>query len=139
MMDTSHSIDSPVSIFMKLHDCVLHFDADGQADLFDENGIWELPFATDPIPKKIIGREAIRQFGKIGMACSQEKGRKLLRYAHLKVYETSEQDTIVVTFDLEGEITQSGQTYSIPFIQIIQVAKGRIVVLKDYFNADMLK
>ena len=66
---------SAKDLFYKLKVCVFAFDADGQADLFDEKGVWELPFATGPIPRKLVGREAIRIFGRTAMSFSRESKR----------------------------------------------------------------
>lgn len=139
METTSPRVLSAKEIFYKLHDCVLHFDADGQAQLFDENGIWELPFASEPIPKKIIGCEAIRNFGRMGMDSSKARNRRLLRYNRIRIHETTQEDLIIVEFDLEGEVTTDGSAYVIPFIQVVQVKGGKIVLLRDYFASDLLR
>jgi uncharacterized protein len=139
METTTPRMLSAKEIFHKLHDCVLHFDADGQAQLFDENGTWELPFASEPIPKKIIGREAIRNFGRMGMDSSRKQNRRLLRYNRIRIHETVQEDLIIVEFDLEGEVTTDGSSYVIPFIQVIQVKSGKIVLLRDYFASDLLR
>lgn len=130
---------SPKEVFFQLRDCVIKFDADGQAELFDEDGIWELPFAPDPIPKQIIGREAIRAFGKKSMASSTRRNRRLLRYNQLHMYETKRQNLILVEFKLEGEVTTDGTFYTIPFLQVLRVKNGKIILLRDYFPSDLLR
>ena len=128
-----------LDLFHELHDRVLQWDADGQAELFAPQGVWELPFAPDPVPRRIEGREAIRRFGKMGMERSRAKGRQILRYAHLRIYPMSDPDTLVVEFDLEGVHTPTGTPYSMPFIQVLQVAGGQIVRLRDYFRMELMQ
>jgi uncharacterized protein len=129
---------SPKELFYQLHDFVLAFDADSQAELFHEDGVWELPFAPDPLPKKIVGREAIRAFGKLGMESSKRRNRRLLQYDQLRIHETKQEDLIIVEFKLEGEVTTDRSTYTIPFIQVMQVKDGKIILLRDYFPTDLL-
>ncbi len=37
----------PKEIFLRLQQLVKKYDADGQANLFTEDAIWELPFAPE--------------------------------------------------------------------------------------------
>jgi uncharacterized protein len=131
MTPTHENQKTATEIFLQLHDYVLAFDADGQAELFHEHGVWEFPFATGLLPKQIVGREAIRQFGKMVMRRSREKGRRLLHYSNLRIHPTTSAGTIIAEFDLIGEITAKAKRYSIPFIQFLQVADSKILVLRD--------
>jgi uncharacterized protein len=132
-MNTSSPVSSARDLFDALHRCVLDVDADGQADLFAENGRWELPFATEHLPKSIEGRGAIRRFSKAAMEFSKNKGRRWLRYTRLRLYDTADPHTIFIEFDLEGIDVNTGQAYSTPFVQHLEVRDGKIVLLRDYF------
>lgn len=130
--------ESPAAIFDKLHECVKKYDADGQADMFAQHGVWEFPFATGNIPRKIEGRENIRAFGKTGMEASKKAGRRIVAYHSVTIHKTQSADTIIVEFELEGEIAAQGIRYRIPYIQLLKVEKGQIVLLRDYFSMDVL-
>ena len=128
----------PLDIFNQLHAYVKKYDADGQADLFAAHGIWEFPFATGHIPKKIEGRENIRAFGKMGMEGSKKAGRRILDYHSVQVHQTQDRNTIIVEFELEGEIVAENMRYKIPYIQVLKVENGQIAVLRDYFSMEAL-
>lgn len=131
--------ESPTAVFHKLHECVKRYDADGQADMFAEEGVWEFPFATGNIPKKIEGREKIRTFGKTGMEASKKAGRRIVGYHSVAIHETQDPNTIIAEFELDGEIASQGILYRIPYIQLLKVENGQIVLLRDYFSMDVLK
>ena len=128
-----------VEIFNKLHGYVKNYNADGQAELFAENGVWEFPFAIGSIPKKIEGRENIRNFGKMGMERSKNAGRRIVQYNSVIIHQTSDVNTIIVEFELEGEITETKKRYKIPYIQKLIVTDGKIKLLSDYFSMELIK
>jgi ketosteroid isomerase-like protein len=130
---------TPREVFDRLHRFVLNYDADNQAELFASNAVWEFPFAPEGIPRRIEGREKIRALAKTGMERSKQSGRRLTGYHSVVVHETGDPEVIIVEFELHGEITATGKTYQIPYIQVIRVSNGLIVSLRDYFPGEVLK
>lgn len=131
--------NSPREIFNRLHQSVLNYDAKSQAELFDDNAVWEFPFAPDGIPKRIVGKDTIVAAAKAGMESSKRKGRRVIGYNSVKFYETTDQELIFVEFELQGEISSSGTKYQIPYIQLLKVRNGKIILLRDYFPGEILK
>jgi len=129
---------TPIELFYALHECVKRYDADGQAEIFTANGIWEFPFATGNIPNKIEGRENIRLFGRKGMDRSKKAGRRISNYNSIIIHQTLDSNTIIVEFELEGEIVAHHGKYKIPYIQLVKVENGKIVLLRDYFPVEIL-
>lgn len=126
-------------MFIQLHKFVMKYDADGQAELFAGAGVWEFPLATGSIPRRIEGRENIRRFGKAGMEQGKRAGRWITSYRSVVVHETLDPNTVIVEFELEGEIVATGEKYHIPYIQVLSVMDGEIVSLRDYFSVDSLR
>ncbi len=130
---------TPVETFNRLHQFVKNHDADGQAGLFAEDGIWEFPFATGRIPRKVEGRENIRAFGKKAREGSRNAGRSIVKYNSVVVHGTQDRNTINVEFELEGEVIAKSIRNKIPYIQLLKVHNGQIVLLRDYFSIEILK
>lgn len=126
-------------MFHRLHQFVKNYDADGQADLFAETGVWEFPLATGTIPRRLEGRENIRAFGKAGMERSKSAGRRIIGYRSMVIHETLDPNTVIVEFELEGEVVAKGEKYVIPYIQVLRVMNGEIVLLRDYFSVESLQ
>ena len=49
----------PSEIFHLLHQTVLEYDADQQAELFASDAVWEFPFAPEGTPHIISGSDRI--------------------------------------------------------------------------------
>lgn len=131
--------DEALALFFRLHECVRRYDADGQAELFAEDGVWELPFATDPVPRKIEGRENIRAFGRKGMEASKEAGRSIVGYSDVKSYWIGDDRMLVAEFLLKGEVAAQNLSYAVPYLQLLKTTGGRIALLRDYFPMERLK
>ncbi|MHB0992341.1 MAG: nuclear transport factor 2 family protein [Burkholderiales bacterium] len=129
----------PKEIFSRLHEFVIKYDAEGQADLFSEDAVWEFPFAPEGIPKIIEGREKIIAAAKAGMERSKKKGRRITDYKSVEIYETNNPEVIIAEFTLQGEITSTGKTYEIPYIQLLKTHNDKILLLRDYFPGEILK
>lgn len=125
-------------LWSKLHEYVRHYDATGQASLFAEDGIWELPFAPEGIPVRIEGRNNILAVSKAGMDRSRKSGRRILEYTDTVIHEFADPQKIIVEFKLKGE-TAEGQHYTIPYIQLLKTQRNKITLLRDYFPADVLR
>jgi ketosteroid isomerase-like protein len=132
-------LESPVEVFNRLHQFVLQYDADGQAELFAQDAIWEFPFAPTGIQHQLSGREQIRTVIKGGMQRSRQSGRRLLRYENVVVHQTQNPELIIVEFTLHGENAATGEPYDVPYIQVLQVRDGQIILLRDYFPGEVLQ
>ena len=130
---------TPTELFYALQECVKRHDADGQAEIFAENGVWEFPFAAGNIAKQIKGRENIRIFGRKGMDRVKSTGRRICNYNSVIIHQTLDSNTIIVEFELEGEILAQHIKYAIPYIQLLKVENNKIVLLRDYFPIEVLK
>ena len=127
----------PKELFWKLHGFVKNYDAEGQSELFAKDAVWEFPFAPEGIPKIIKGRENIIAASKAGMERSKKNGRRIREYKSVEVYETTDPEVIIAEFILQGEIVSTGQTYEIPYIQLLKVRNDKIMLLRDYFPGEI--
>jgi len=123
---------SPREVWEKQHEYVRNFDAAGQAALFAEDGVWELPLAKDPIPRRLEGRAAILAFAQVGMEHARNSGRKIIGYENVTIHQTSNPEVIVAEFTLRGR-TADSQEYTTPYVQVLRVRGGLIMSLRDYF------
>jgi uncharacterized protein len=131
---------SPREVLERLHERVRDdYDMDGQADLYAAEGTLELPFATPGTPPRIQGREKIRKLLVAAGRRAREAGRRIVRFDPLVVHETTDPEVIVAEFDLHGEVGATGETYQMPFIQVLRVRDGRILSMRDYFANETLE
>jgi hypothetical protein len=114
-------------VFERARRCVVASDANGFADLFATEGFMEFPFggAVVELPACLEGRETIRRHIATALARSRESGRRLLGYDAIELHETTDPEVIIVEFDLEGEVTRTGQTYQVPTCRCCAFATAR--------------
>jgi len=129
---------TPQAVWEKQHEYVRNLDADGQAALFAEDAVWELPFAPAGVPKHLEGRAQILAISKAGMERAQQSGRRITGYSDIKIHKTTDQEVIIAEFTLDGDSPDTG-AYHTPYIQVVQVRNGKIILLRDYFPGEVLK
>jgi uncharacterized protein len=143
MVQTTDAASSPVApreVFKLLHERVRDdYDMDGQADLYAQDGTLELPFAPPGVPRRIRGREEIREYLRAAGQRARQAGRRIVRYDPVVVHETADPEVIVAEFELHGEVTATGGAYRMPFIQVLRVRDGRILSMRDYFAGEALE
>jgi ketosteroid isomerase-like protein len=125
---------TPKEIWELQHQLVLNFDVDQHAELFAEDGVWEFPLAKQGSKVKLEGRDAIREWVMENAKSSQQAGQRVLGYDELVIHETADPEVIVVEFDLQGEVTHTGEKFRRSYVQVLRVRDGKIVSLRDYFN-----
>lgn len=135
---TNTPLITPQAIWEQLHNYVRHYDAEGQASLFADDGIWELPFAPKNIPHRIEGKAQILMLATAGMNRSKQSGRRITGYQNIAIHTTADPDSIIVEFTLEGQ-TADKQAYTIPYVQLLQTKNGKIALLRDYFPGEVLQ
>jgi ketosteroid isomerase-like protein len=98
------------------------------ADLYAEDTVVETPFAL-PAPHRTEGREAVRaHFAR------SASGAVEMQTHNVRVHETTDPEVIIIESDLSGRIVQTGRTFDVPSIQILQVRDGLIVSSRDFTN-----
>jgi ketosteroid isomerase-like protein len=138
MTESARAISaSPREVFDLLHERVRDdYDMDGQADLYAADGVLELPFARPGTPCRLQGREEILRFLKAAGQRALQAVRRIVRYDPLLVHDTADPEVIVAEFDLHGEVSATGRTYRIPFVQVLRVCHDQIVSMRDYFAGE---
>lgn len=116
------------------HQHVRVYDLDAFADLFAPDGVLELPFAPPGIPRRLNGREAIRDFLAPAGEAARRAGRRITGYSSVVVHEATDPEVVIAEFDLDGEIVATGETYQLSYIQVLRVRNGRIIWMRDYMD-----
>jgi len=126
---------TPTELFHRAHERVREYDI-RFADFFADDGVLELPFAPAPMPRRIVGRDAIRALLQPRYDAARAAGRRIIDYRYLVIHETRDPEVIVAEFAVGGIPRGEGQEpYVLPFIQVYRIANDRILVQRDYFDS----
>ncbi len=110
-------------------DLLLEHDMAGFAGLWAEDGVLEFPFAGPGYPKRVEGREAIREYLR--------DYPNLLDIREIKaktVHETADPAVVVVEFTVAGVVVATQKPYELSYIAVITVAGGEIRTYRDYWS-----
>ncbi|ROO87030.1 hypothetical protein EDD29_4618 [Actinocorallia herbida] len=129
---------TPKEVFLLKQERISRLDADGQADLFAEDGVLEVPFSADGMPRRFEGRETIRLIISAALEHATRGTRRLLDHLEETVYETDDPEVVVAEFISRTEDIGTGERFQAPYIQVLRVRDGRIVLFRDYCTIEAI-
>lgn len=106
-------------------------DLDGLADMYAEDGVHELPFAPPNAPRRIEGREQIRDYFNSTLS---DVPLEFHEFRPMKIHDTDDPEVIVAEYDVHGEATNTGRTFTVRYLWVLKISNGEIVSWRDYWN-----
>jgi ketosteroid isomerase-like protein len=102
------------------------------ADLFAEDGVLEYPFAAAGQPRRLQGRQAIKDYFR-----ASPSSRALFDQDDVKaiVHETADPEVVVAQIEHHGTSRLTGQPYNLRAIGVIRVRGGEIISYQDYMDS----
>jgi ketosteroid isomerase-like protein len=126
---------TPTEVFHRAHERVRAYDITF-CEFFAEDGVLELPFARDPMPRRVAGRAAIRALLEPRYRAARAAGRVISGYRELVIHETRDPEVIVVEFTIDRpDHAQDVDEQTMSFVQIFRVVDDHIVLQRDYFDS----
>jgi uncharacterized protein len=117
-------------VFGRAKQLALAKDLDGFADLFAPDGVHELPFAPPGFPRRLEGRETLREY----FAAITGTPLKHTEFRDMTVYQTADPEVIIAEYDAHGTVTSTGRPYQLRYLQVVRVRDGQITLWRDYSN-----
>lgn len=119
---------SPREVFERHLDALAGRNWTEFVDQYADDAVVEIPFAVTT-PRRLAGRAEIQAH------LDRAAGSPLvLRPANIVVYTTGDPEMIIAEFDYHVTITTTGQTFTVPNIQVFRVRAGKIVSTRDYHD-----
>ena len=110
-------------------DLLLKHDMTGFAGLWAEDGVLEFPFAGPGYPKRVEGRDAIREYLR-----DYPNLLDIREIAAKTVHETADPAVVVVEFTVAGVVVATQKPYELSYIAVITVQDGLIRTYRDYWS-----
>jgi ketosteroid isomerase-like protein len=120
---------TPEETFRRLLDLLRAKDMDALADLWAEDGTADFPFAAGDSPRRLQGREAVREYlaGYPDLVDVRE-------IPAVTVLRTDDPDTVVVEFTATGRTVATGEPYRLDYITVVTTHEGLITHYRDYWS-----
>ena len=119
----------PLDLVEHALDLLLKHDMAGFAGLWAADGVLEFPFAGPGYPKRVEGREAIREYLR-----DYPNLLDIREVTAKTVHETADPAVVVVEFTVAGVVVASQKPYELSYIAVITVSDGEIRSYRDYWS-----
>ncbi|AHV97635.1 hypothetical protein SAMN04487895_101223 [Paenibacillus sophorae] len=117
-------------IFEKFKNSMIEKDMDKFIELFDENVIFEFPFAPKGYTLKLEGKSALYKYVK-----EIPNKIELSKFKEPTFHLTLNPNVIIIEFGIEeGQAIITGKPYLQSYISVIETKENKIVHYKDYWN-----
>jgi uncharacterized protein len=99
------------------------------ADCYAPEVVIDLPFAVDGLypPRTQTTREELRARFQAGTAVRRYNG-----LSNVTIHETADPEVVVAEYQLDGEMTGTGEAFSLRLAMVVRVRDGYIVHSRDY-------
>lgn len=108
---------------------LLENDFESFISLYDENVVFEFPFAPQGSVRKLEGRQGLYDY-----ISRLPEMVQLLRFSKPEIYFSDATSTFIAEFTCEALVTGTGKPYNQTYISVIKLREGKIVHYKDYWN-----
>ncbi|GHC59825.1 nuclear transport factor 2 family protein [Streptomyces cinnamoneus] len=120
---------APVDLYRHSLHLLLEKDIPAWIDLWDENGIFEFPFAPEGWPKRLEGKAAVAEYMR-----GYPDRIDLHDFPHVEIHQTTAPETIVVEMRGVGRLVGTGSPFDMSYIAVVTVKNGLITRYRDYWN-----
>lgn len=99
------------------------------ADCYAPEVVIEMPFAVARLypPRIETTREELRTRFQAGSTI-----RRYERLGSVTIHETNDPEIIIAEYELHGEMTSTGEPFSVRFAMVLTIRDGHIVHSRDY-------
>ncbi|WP_331771154.1 nuclear transport factor 2 family protein (plasmid) [Embleya sp. NBC_00888] len=108
---------------------LLDKDIPAWVDLWDENGIFEFPFAPADRPQRLVGKTAVAEYMR-----HYPDHINLHDFPYVEIHQTTAPETIVVEMRGVGRLVATGSPFDMSYIAVVTVEDGLITRYRDYWN-----
>lgn len=120
---------TPRELFAHALKLLLAKQMDQFVDLFAEDAVFELPFAAPGTPRRMDGREALREY-----LDGYPDRLDIADFPAVLIHETADPETIVVEMTARGTTVRTGGAYELSYVAVISIRDGRIQSYRDYWS-----
>ncbi|OON72247.1 nuclear transport factor 2 family protein [Streptomyces tsukubensis] len=113
---------------------LLEKDIPAWVDLWDDNGIFEFPFAPDGMPERLEGKAAVADYMR-----DYPDHIDLHDFPQVLIHETTAAGTIVVEMRGVGRLVQTDAPFDMTYIAVVTFQNGLITRYRDYWNPLVLQ
>lgn len=112
-------------------------DLDAWIDLWDEDGVYELPFAPAGTPQRVQGKAKVREYMRMVLSAMAPVPGELPRWNFwdITIYDTQDPRTVIAEYKGRSQIAASERTYTQTYIARCSTGlDGKILLYREHWN-----
>ncbi|RED41771.1 nuclear transport factor 2 family protein [Paenibacillus sp. VMFN-D1] len=110
-------------------DRIKNKDYEGFLDLFDEDVVFEFPYAPEALPQLLKGKRALKQH--LDMLDTLIEIRSFTKPV---IHVSADSPVFIAQYKGSGTVFADGKPYEQKYISVVEVKDGSIVRFQDYWN-----
>ncbi|MEU3065004.1 nuclear transport factor 2 family protein [Streptomyces subrutilus] len=120
---------TPASVYRRGLRLLLDKDIAAWIDLWDDEGVFEFPFAPEGWPARLDGKAAVAAYMR-----GYPDHIDLHAFSSVRIHHTARPETIVVEMHGTGRLVRTGDPFAMTYIAVVTVRNGLILHYRDYWN-----
>ncbi|WEB38528.1 nuclear transport factor 2 family protein [Streptomyces yunnanensis] len=129
MTPTTTAHRTPEDLFRHGLRLLLDQDFAAWVDLWDDQGVFEFPFAPEGRPRRLEGKSAVAAYMR-----DYPQHIELHDFPHLTIHQTQRTGTIIAEMSAVGRLVATDEPFAMSYVAVVTVADGRIAHYRDYWN-----
>lgn len=102
-------------------------------ELWDDNGVQEMPYSPEGFPKKLEGKAAHQQYSSL------PENYHSMQFVDRIVHETSNPAVFIIEYNGIVTIKATGKLYNNVYCGVFTVQNNKLVRFKEYFDPVILQ
>lgn len=116
-------------IMKQFFSSIVEGDIERWLDMWDDEGVFELPFAPEGYPSRLKGRDEIAQY----MDGFPEK-IDISSFELVEKFEAPDGESGMVEFTCVGRAVPTNRQYNQRYVGVVRTRGGKLVHYKDFWN-----
>ncbi|MEC0174991.1 nuclear transport factor 2 family protein [Paenibacillus favisporus] len=117
------------TIMQLFTDRIKNKDYEGFLDLFDEDVIFEFPYAPEALTQLLNGKRALKEYLE-----TLDTLLEIRSFTEPLIHVSAESRVFIAQYKGSGTVLADGKPYEQKYISVVEVKNGKIVRFQDYWN-----
>ncbi|MBB3125553.1 hypothetical protein FHS19_000207 [Paenibacillus rhizosphaerae] len=117
------------TIMQLFTDRIMNKDYGAFLDLFDEDVVFEFPYAPEALTQILNGKRALKEYLE-----TLDTLLEIRSFTEPLIHVSAESPVFIAQYEGSGTVLADGKPYEQKYISVVEVKNGKIVRFQDYWN-----
>jgi ketosteroid isomerase-like protein len=118
-----------VALVERFYEQLGAIEIDSWIELWQPDGVFEQPFATEGFPRRLEGRDEI-----LHHVTGMDEIFRDFVFSDIEIHATADPDCFVMTLRSDSTIIPTGRRYANEYVVFLRLRDGLVAHYREYFN-----